>query len=161
MDRVAEREMPSEPRTEATPRIAEIRTAAGSARGVWAGRIVSGLVVLFLAFDGVAKVLELPPVLEGTARLGYPTSVVFGLGVVLLVSVVTYAIPRTAVLGAILITGYLGGAVATHVRVGDPLFSHVLFPVYVAVLAWAGLFLRESRLRAILPLRVRDGLRRD
>ena len=93
------------------------------------------------------------PVVDGTLELGYPASVIFGLGVVLLVSTVLYVIPRTAVLGAILLTGYLGGAVATHVRVGNPLFSHVLFPTYLGALIWGGLWLRDRRVRALLPIR--------
>jgi DoxX-like family len=114
---------------------------------------MSALPVLFLLMDGVMKLVKPEPVLRATVQLGYPESVIFGLGIVLLVCVVLYVIPRTAVLGAILLTGYLGGAVATHVRVGDPLFSHILFPVYVAILVWGGLYLREERLRALIPLR--------
>lgn len=120
---------------------------------LWAGRIVSGLAILFLLFDSAMKVLRLTPAVQGTIQLGYPPSVVFGLGVVLLVCTIAYAIPRTAVLGAILLTGYLGGAVATHVRVGNPLFGYVLFPVYVGILIWVGLLLREDRLCALFPLR--------
>jgi len=138
------------------PRATDTGTAAASGKGLWAGRIMSGLAILFLAFDAVGKLLRLAPVIEGSTQLGYPASVVFGLGVILLVSVITYAIPATSVLGAILLTGYLGGAIATHVRVGNPLFSHILFPIYVAALIWGGLYLRDPRLRAIIPLRVRD-----
>lgn len=114
---------------------------------------MSAVPVLFLLMDGVMKLVKPEPVLRATVQLGYPESVIFGLGIVLLVCVILYVIPRTAVLGAILLTGYLGGAVATHVRVGDPLFSHILFPVYVAILVWGGLYLREERLRALIPLR--------
>jgi hypothetical protein len=85
-------------------------------------------------------------------QLGFPESVIVGLGIVLLACVILYVIPGTSILGAILLTGYLGGAVASHVRVGDPLFSHVLFPVYLGVLVWGGLFLREPRLRQLMPL---------
>jgi hypothetical protein len=127
-----------------------------SRRALVTGRILSGLVIAFLTFDAVAKLAEVREVLEGTARLGYPPSVAFGLGVVLLACVVVYAIPRTSVLGAILLTGYLGGAIATHVRVGAPLFTHTLFPIYVAVLLWGGMYLRDGRLRAMIPLRARD-----
>lgn len=123
----------------------------GSTATVWAGRALSALPVLFLLFDGIAKVMRLPPVLEGTAKLGYPLTVVVPLGLTLLACTVLYAIPRTSMLGAILLTGYLGGAVASHVRVGDPLFSHALFPTYFAVLIWGGLFLRDARLRVLLP----------
>jgi hypothetical protein len=124
-----------------------------SKKMLWSGRILSGLAVLFLLFDATVKVLQLPPALQGTAQLGYPASVVFPLGILQLVCLVVYLIPRTAVLGAILWTGYLGGAIATHVRVGNPLFSHLLFPVYVAALLWAGLWLRDERVRAVLRAR--------
>ncbi len=117
------------------------------------GRILSGLAILFLAFDSVGKLLEVPPVIAGTAELGYPTAIIFTLGVILLLCVVAYAIPGTSVLGAVLLTGYLGGAIATHVRVGNPLLTHTLFPIYVAAFVWGGLFLREPRVRALLPFR--------
>ena len=117
------------------------------------GRVLSGLAVGFLIFDSVGKLLRVQPVVEGTAGLGYPVSVIFPLGVTLLTCVLVYLVPRTAVFGAVLLTGYLGGAVATHVRVGSPLFSHVLFPTYVAALVWGGLLLRDRRLRLFLPLR--------
>jgi hypothetical protein len=120
---------------------------------VWGGRIASGLVVLFLLFDGVIKLMEIGPVMESFVQLGYPTSLARGIGIIVLVCAVLYAIPRTAVLGAILLTGLLGGAVASHVRLGDPLFSHVLFGVYLGVLAWGGLWLRDERMRAIVPVR--------
>ena len=129
------------------------QTTPVSKGSLWAGRILSGLVALLLLMDAVMKLVRPAPVVEATARLGYPESVIFGLGIVLLVCVVLYVIPQTSIFGAILLTGYLGGAVATHVRVGDPLFSHALFPVYVAALVWGGLFLREPRLRALIPLR--------
>jgi hypothetical protein len=128
-------------------------SSAGSRGALWTGRILSTLAVLFLLFDSVGKLLEVPPVVAGTAELGYPVATVFPLGVILLLSVVAYAIPGTSVLGAVLLTGYLGGAVATHVRVENPLFSHTLFPVYVALVVWGGLFLRDARLRALLPWR--------
>ncbi len=129
------------------------QTTAESDKALWTGRIMSGLAVLFLLFDAGMKVMRLDPAVEGTVALGYPTSAVFGIGLLLLVCTILYAIPRTAVLGAILLTGYLGGAIATHVRIGNPLFSHVLFPFYVALLLWGGLLLREGRLRALMPLR--------
>ena len=130
-----------------------IQTAAVSKKMLWTGRILSGLPALFLLADSVGKFVKPAPVVEGTVRLGYSEGVILPLGVVLLACTVLYVIPRTSVLGAILLTGYLGGAVATHVRVGDPLFTHVLFPVYFGVLLWAGLFLRDHRLRALIPLR--------
>jgi DoxX-like family len=120
---------------------------------LWAGRIVSGVPVAFLLLDAAIKVFRVPAAVEGTVQLGYPEGVLVALGVVQLVCLVAYLVPRTAFLGALLWTGYLGGAVASHVRVGDPLFSHVLFPVYVAVLLWAGLWLRNLRVRALFRVR--------
>jgi DoxX-like family len=120
---------------------------------LWTGRIMSALPALFLLVDGIGKLIKPAPVVEGTVQLGYPESVLLGLGIVLLTCTILYTIPRTAILGAILLTGYLGGAIATHVRVGSPLFSHILFPVYLAVLIWGGLYLRDERLRALIPLR--------
>ncbi len=131
----------------------EWTTSGGTKATRWTGLVMSGLAILFLAFDSSGKLLEVAPVLEGTAELGYPTGIVFELGLVQLACLVAYVFPRTAVLGAVLLTGYLGGAVATHVRIGHPLFTHVLFPTYIAVLAWGGLYLRDARLRALFPLR--------
>jgi hypothetical protein len=128
----------------------ETRLAPASKTSLWAGRILSALVVLFLLFDAGMKLLKLPPALEGTAKLGYPTSVVVPLGMVLLACVLLYSIPRTSILGAILLTGYLGGATATNVRVQNP---WILFPVSIGVLAWAGLYLRDEGLRTLIPLR--------
>lgn len=121
-----------------------------ASRRVWSGRVLSGLAVAFLGLDAVAKLFAPRPVVEGTVRLGYGPEVIAPLGIVLLISVVVYAVPRTAALGAILLTGYLGGAVATHVRVGDPLLSHTLFPVYFGIVIWGGLFLRDARVRALV-----------
>ena len=129
---------------------------AGSRRALWTGRVISGLAVAFLIFDSVGKLLEVQPVIDGTKQLGYPPDIVFSLGVTLLSCVLAYLVPRTSVLGAVLLTGYLGGAVATHVRVGNPLLTHVLFPTYVAALLWGGLILRHPRLRAFLPWRDRS-----
>jgi hypothetical protein len=109
--------------------------------------------VLFLVFDSVGKLLKVAPVVAGTIQLGYPEGVVRTLGVVLLLCVVVHLIPRVSIVGAVLLTGYLGGAVATHVRVGSPLFTHTLFPVYVAVFVWGGLFLRDERLHHVLARR--------
>ena len=122
-------------------------------RDLWIGRVLSGLAVLFLTFDAALKLLRLPMAIEGTSQLGYPAGVVLPLGLVQVVCLVLYVVPRTSVLGAVLWTGYLGGAIATHVRLGNPLFTHVLFPVYVALLLWGGLWFRDGRLRALLPLR--------
>jgi hypothetical protein len=122
-----------------------------ASKTVWTGRVLSALAVMFLLFDSVIKVLKLPPAVEGTVQLGYPEHLIVGIGIVELACLVLYVIPRTSVLGAILFTGYLGGAVATHVRIGSPLFTHTLFPIYVAALIWGGLFLRDVRLRALVP----------
>ena len=122
-------------------------------KSLWIGRILSGLMIAFLLVDGVMKVMKARVAVEGSIQLGYPESVVFSIGVILLVSTALYAIPRTSFLGAILLTGYLGGAIATHVRVGSPLFGYTFFPIYVAVILWAGLYLRDARLRALIPLR--------
>jgi hypothetical protein len=128
-------------------------TATISSRARLAGRILSGLAVFFLAFDAGLKLLAAPEAIQGTTELGYSAAVIVPLGVVQLVCLAVYLWPRTSVLGAVLWTGYLGGAVATHVRVGSPLLSHVLFPTYLALLLWGGLWLRDRRLRALLPLR--------
>jgi hypothetical protein len=117
---------------------------------VYAGRVLSGVGVLFLAMDAAMKLLQLPAAVEGTTQLGYPAAVILPIGIIQLACLVLYLVPRTAVLGAILWTGYLGGAIATHVRVGNPLFTHVLFPIYVAALLWGGLWLRDRRVRALL-----------
>ena len=123
--------------------------AARSNGSLWTGRILTALAVLFLTLDGVAKLIKPAAVVQGTVELGYPETVIVGLGIVLLASVLLYVLPRTAVVGAILLTGYLGGAVATHVRVGNPLFSHVLVPAYMGILIWAGLALRDQRVRGL------------
>lgn len=128
------------------------RAARVSPGRLWAGRIAGGLAILFLLFDTIIKVLRLPAAVEGTVRLGYPESAVLGIGIIELVCLVAYVIPRTSILGAILLTGYLGGAVATHVRIGSPLLSHTLFPIYVGLLVWGALVLRDDRLRTLLPL---------
>jgi hypothetical protein len=121
---------------------------------VWTGRILSGLVVLFLLLDGAMKLVPLQEVIDTVSQLGWPTDPVTWrvLGVLLIACALLYAYPRTSLIGAILITAYLGGAVATHARIGSPLFSHTLFGVYVGIIAWAGLWLRAPRLRALLPM---------
>lgn len=120
---------------------------------LWTGRIVSGLPALFLLVDGIMKLVKPAPVVEVTVKLGYPENVILPLAIVLTLSTVLYLIPRTAVLGVILLTGYLGGTVATHVRVGEGWFP-ILFPVVFGVLLWGGLWFRSNELRALLPLRV-------
>jgi hypothetical protein len=128
----------------------------GSRAALWTGRVISGLAVAFLVFDSIGKLLEVQPVIDGTRQLGYPPEIAFNLGVILLSCVLAYLVPRTSVPGAVLLTGYLGGAVASHARIGSPLFSHVLFPTYVAALLWGGLILRDARLHAFLPWRDRS-----
>lgn len=120
-----------------------------------AGFTMSGIVVAFMLFDAGIKLVPLDIVIKSTAELGYPPSPALarGLGIVALLCTALYALPRTAVLGAILLTAYMGGAVATHLRVGNPLFTHMLFGVYLAVLAWGGLYLRDARIRALMPFR--------
>jgi hypothetical protein len=129
------------------------QAAPVSSKMLWTGRVISTLAVLFLLFDAAIKIMKVPAALEGTARIGYPLSVVFPLGIVLLACDALYAIPRTSILGAILLTGYLGGAVASNLRVGNPLLGYTLFPVYVGGLVWLGLYLRDDRLRGLIPMR--------
>ena len=131
-----------------TPENASISKGA-----LWTGRILSGLAVAFLLFDAVGKLSMQSTPVEATVKLGYPEYAVRGIGIALLASTLIYATPYTAVLGAILLTGYLGGAVATHVRVGNPLFQ-VVFPVIMGLLVWGGLYLRDKRLRALIPIRL-------
>jgi DoxX-like family len=119
---------------------------------LWAGRIISALPALFLLVDGGMKLAKPAPVVEATVRLGYPESVIVGLGIVLVACTVAYLLPRTSVGGTILLTGDLGGAVAAHVRIGDDLFP-IFFPVILGALIWGVLFLRDDRLRALLPWR--------
>jgi len=132
---------------------ARIQATPVSRKNLWAGRIISALAILFLLFDSSGKLLKLAPVVEGTVQLGYPESAILGIGIVELVCLALYVIPRTSIFGAVLLTGFLGGAVATHVRLGNPLFSHVLFPIYLGALVWGGLFLLDGRLRTLVPLR--------
>jgi hypothetical protein len=120
---------------------------------LWAGRVLSGLAVAFLLFDTFLKVLRLPPAVKATTGLGYPESTIVVIGLIELVCLALYVIPRTSPLGAILLTGYLGGAVATHVRASSPLLSHTLFPIYIAGLIWGGLFLRDERVRMLVTPR--------
>jgi hypothetical protein len=128
------------------------QTVPVSKKRLWAGRIMSALPALFLLVDGAMKLVKPEPVVKATVELGYAETVILPLGVVLLACTILYLIPRTAVLGAILLTGYLGGAVATQVRAGQGLFE-ILFPVVVGVLLWGGLVLRDDRLRTLIPLR--------
>jgi hypothetical protein len=132
----------------------QAQAASVSKKLLWAGRIMSVLPALFLFLDGIMKLVKPVVVVEATVQLGYPESVILGLGIVLLTCTVLYLIPRTAVLGTILLTGYLGGAVATHVRVGNPLFS-IIFPVIIGAMLWGGLYLRDEQLRSLIPWRRR------
>ncbi len=134
--------------------ITQTASAGGRTRTYWIGWVLSGLAIAFLLMDATMKLMALPIVLETSAPLGFAgADMARGLGIVLLVSTLLYAAPQTAVLGAILLTGYLGGAVATQVRVDSPLFSHVLFGVYLGIFIWGGLYLRDASVRALLPLR--------
>ena len=118
------------------------------------GWVLSGLAIVFLLMDSIMKLLALPVVLETSAALGFAgADMARLLGTVLILCTIAYALPATSILGAILLTGYLGGAVATHVRAGNPLFSHVLFGVYVGVILWAGVYLRDPALRRLIPIR--------
>ena len=133
-----------------------IEPSAISAKSIWAGRVLSGLVVAFLLFDGILKVIPAQVVLDTIKQLGWSSDIDTArlLGLLTIVSTLLYAIPRTSVLGAILLTGYLGGAIATHVRIGSPLFTHILFGAYIGVMVWGGLWLRDARLRALFPVHV-------
>jgi hypothetical protein len=131
--------------------VAQPEVMPASRVAVWAGRLLTTLVVLFLLFDGIAKVLRVAPVLEASARLEVPERVIPSLGAVLIAATLLHAVPTTSVLGAIVLTGYLGGATWTHARMGGPDFPTV-FPVLFGALLWLGLYLREPRLRALIPL---------
>src|SRR4029077_7301440 len=130
-------------------------TPAGSLskRSLWAGRITRGLVVAFLLFDAVIHLMKLAPVVEGFAKLGFPIRLAVPLGIIELVCILLYVFPRTSILGAILLTGYLGGAIAIQLPTGNSLFGEVLFPVYVGAIVWGGIYLRDDRLRTLIPLR--------
>ena len=132
------------------PTIAE--TAPVSKPALWTGRVLSGLVILFMLFDGAIKLVPWPVVTEAMDRIGYGSSesLARSLGVITVVCTVLYAIPPTSILGAILLTGYLGGAIASHLRIDSPLFSHVLFGFYLGVMVWGGLWLRDRSLRTLI-----------
>jgi hypothetical protein len=128
-------------------------TAPASTGALWTGRTLSGVIVLFMIFDGIIKLPPLDIVTQTMVPLGWSAdaNVARMLGVIGLISTALYALPRTSVLGAILLTAYMGGAIATNVRVDNPLFSHTLFGVYLSVILWGGLFLRDPRVRALIP----------
>ena len=131
---------------------------ARATAGVWAGRVLSGLAIVFFAFDGVMKLIQPPVVVAATRDIGWPAdpATLYTLGAVLLLATALYAWPRSSVLGAVVLTGYLGGAVATHARIGSPLFTHDLFGVYCGLLVWGGLWFRDPRVRALIPLRLQQ-----
>jgi hypothetical protein len=132
-----------------------VETAPVSKPAIWIGRVLSGLVILFLLFDGAIKLVPWPVVTETMDRIGYGSSEALArsLGVITLACTILYAIPPTSILGAVLLTGYLGGAMASHVRIGSPLFTHTLFGLYLGLLVWGGLWLRDRSLRSLLPFR--------
>jgi hypothetical protein len=133
--------------------IAETAPVSKPAR--WLGRILSGIVIVFLLFDGVIKLVPWPIVTETMDRMGYGSSESFArsLGIIAVVCTVLYSIPPTSILGAILVTGYLGGAIASHVRIGSPLFTHTLFGLYLGLMVWGGLWLRDRSLQSLIPFR--------
>ncbi len=133
------------------PAIADAAPVSKSA--LWTGRALSGLVILFLLFDGAVKLVPWPVVTETMDRIGYGSSETMArsLGIITLVCTILYAVPPTSILGAILLTGYLGGAMASHVRIGSPLFSHILFGFYLGLMVWGGLWLRNRSLRTLIP----------
>ena len=132
---------------------AEAASTGVSKKALWAGRTISAVIVLLLVLDGVMKFFKPKPVVDAFAHLGIPIELDFAIGTLLLLCTLLYAVPATSILGAILLTGYLGGAVMSHLRAGDPLFTHVLFPTYLGSLIWLGLYLRDTRLRVLIPLR--------
>jgi len=124
-----------------------------SKKSIWAGRILSGLVTAFLVFDAVIHLLKPAPVVEAFAKLHLPLSLAVDLGIIELLCLVLYLIPRTSILAAVLLTGYLGGAVAIQMTASDSLFGEILFPVYVGIIVWGGIYLRDDRLRTLIPIR--------
>jgi DoxX-like family len=120
---------------------------------VWTGRILTALIVVFLLFDGIIKFMMIQPVIDTFGQLGWPVKHAYLIGAIDVACAILLAIPRTAMLGGVLLTGLLGGAIATHLRIDSPLVSHTLFGVYMGLIAWTGLYLRDPRVRALLPLR--------
>jgi hypothetical protein len=143
----ADRASAARPSREGTPPAPS--TSVPGKKALWTGRVLTGLATLFLLVDASFKFMTTPEAVTATRELGWPTNVIPLLGVIELVCLALYLVPRTAVLGAVLWTGYLGGAIATHLRIGNPLLTHTLFPIYVAALIWGGLWLRERRLRGL------------
>jgi hypothetical protein len=143
----ADRASAARPSREGTPSAPS--TPVPGKKAIWTGRVLTGLATLFLLFDASFKFMTTPEAITATRELGWPTNVIPLLGVIELVCLALYLVPRTAALGALLWTGYLGGAIATHLRIGNPLLTHTLFPIYVAALIWGGLWLRDRRLRGL------------
>lgn len=133
------------------------QTAPTSKAMLWTGRVISGLAILFLVFDGVTKVLKVPAVMKAAAELKFSDGQIVAIGIVLLICTAIYTIPRTAILGAILLTGYLGGAISIQMHAGNPMFE-TLFPGIFGVLVWAGIFFQDSRLRAMIPMKSYSGI---
>ena len=125
----------------------------GSKAKIRTAGVLSGIAVLFMLFDSTIHLMAIPPVVEAFNQLGFSINLAVPIAVIELVCVILYLIPQTSVFGAVLLTGYLGGAVAANLRIGTPLLSNVLFPVYIGILAWAGLYLRDARLRELFPVR--------
>lgn len=120
---------------------------------LWTARIMSGIVILFMLMDSIMKFIQPETVVTGTTELGYAVHHILPIGILGLISILLYTYPKTTILGALLLTGYWGGAIATHVRLDNPLFSHILFPVYLAILAWGGIWLRDEKLRDLIPFK--------
>jgi hypothetical protein len=118
---------------------------------LWTGRVMSGLFIAFMLFDSIIKLILIQPVIDATRQLGLPADMSRPIGVIELVITILYAVPRTSLFGAVLLMSVLGGAITTHWRLGDPLFSHTLFGVYLGLLAWGGIWLRDPRVRAVMP----------
>lgn len=130
-----------------------VQASSTSGKSIWAGRIITGLIAAFLVFDAVIHLLKPAPVVEAFAKLGFPIRFAVPLGIIELVCVLMYVIPRTSILGAMFLTGYLGGAIAIQLPTGNSFFGEILFPVYIAVFLWGGIYLRDEKLRALVPLR--------
>jgi hypothetical protein len=145
LDSTPSRERATTPQSDTAP------SAPTSTRRRWVGRTLTGLAVAFLLFDSAMKLAMVQPVIDATQRMGFPVDTARPIGLVLLACLAIHLVPRTAVLGAVLLTGYLGGAIASHVRLEDPLLSHTLFPIYFGVLVWGGLYLRDPRVRTMAP----------
>lgn len=128
-------------------------SALVSEKKVIIGRIMSGIAVLFMLFDSITKILKTPQVMQASVKLGYPENTIPIIGLILLVLTIIYIIPRTSIFGAILLTGYLGGAVASNLRIMNPLFSNTLFPIYFAILVWGGIYLRDNFISQFVPFR--------